>query len=235
MKSLRVFHALTAVLLIAASLPLSARESELPQFTADGLELVPNSKLAIVYVEPGASLAGYHRVKLLDAYVAFKKNWERNQRSSVSARPTSRDIEQIKNNLAAEFKDVFTRVLEDGGYPVVDEVADDVLLIRPAIINLDVTAPDVARAGRTRTYVNSAGEMTLYLEAYDSVTSDLIAQAMDRKADRSNDVYYTWSNSVTNKAAATRILRGWATILLNALKEAQQEQPDTGGTADNGS
>jgi hypothetical protein len=65
--------------------------------------------------------------------------------------------------------------------------------------------------------------MTLYVELYDSVTGDLIVKAMDRKADRSNDGYYTWANSATNKANAKRILKGWANILLTALNEARQQ------------
>jgi hypothetical protein len=95
-----------------------------------------------------------------------------------------------------------------------------VLLVRPAIVNLDVTAPDTARAGRSRTYIDSAGEMTLYIELYDSVTGDLFAKAIDRQADR-NSGYYTWANRTTNKVAADRILKGWAEILLNVLKEAK--------------
>ena len=33
------------------------------------------------------------------------------------------------------------------------------MIVRPAIINLDVTAPDTPTAGRSRTYSSSAGEM----------------------------------------------------------------------------
>lgn len=221
--------------LLSLSGPANAKKQELPEVTEDGLHRVHDSKLAIVYAEPGASLAGYERVQLLDAYVAFKKNWERDQRTG-SAQPlriTSKDVENIKNRLAEEFHAVFRQVLEQGGYPVVDEAGDDVLLIRPAIINLDVKAPDTPKAGRTMTYVSSAGEMTLYVEAYDSVTGDLIAKALDRKADRQNDGFYTWSNSVTNRAAAQRILKGWATILLNALNEAKDHRPETGNPAEN--
>jgi hypothetical protein len=65
-------------------------------------------------------------------------------------------------------QDGLHRVLEEDRYAVVDEAGEDVLLIRPAIINLDVNAPDTPQAGRSMTYVASAGEMTLYLEAYDS-------------------------------------------------------------------
>jgi hypothetical protein len=234
MRRIRLIS-LLACSLLALSASVHADKQELPEVTEDGLHRVPDSKLAIVYAEPSASLAGYERVQLLDAYVAFKKNWERDQRSR-SAQPlrvTSNDVEKIKTALAEEFNEVFRQVLEEGGYPVVDQGGDDVLLIRPAIINLDISAPDTPRSGRTMTYVSSAGEMTLYIEAYDSVTGDLIAKALDRKADRRNDGFYTWSNSVTNRAAAQRILKGWATILLNALNEAKQVRDTAGAVTEN--
>jgi hypothetical protein len=213
----------TAVLLTFASLSagLFAKE-ELPEVTEDGLQRVHDSKMAVVYTQPGATLAGYTEVILLDAQVAFKKNWERDQRSmSTLNRLNSKDIEAIKTRLATEFNVVFSKTLTEGGYPVVTEAGDHVLLIRPAIINLDVNAPDKPTAGMSRTYTSSAGEMTLYVEIYDSVTGDLIAKALDRKGDNRNGQFYTWTNSVTNKAAADRILKGWAQILLQALNEAR--------------
>jgi hypothetical protein len=213
-----------AVLVSLAAAPALARKQELPEVTEDGLHRVENSRMAVVYAEPGADLSGYDRVQLLDAYVAFKKNWERNQRSR-SADPlsvTSRDVEKIKKDLSQGFREVFEEVLDSSGYAVVDEAAEDVLLVRPAIINLDVNAPDTMVAGRSRTYTDSAGEMTLYVEIYDSVTGDLVAKAMDRRTDRNRDGFYTWTNSVTNRMAANRIMKGWAEILVDALNEARQ-------------
>jgi hypothetical protein len=211
-----------AILTLAASSAV-AKEDKLPDVTEDGLHRVPDSRMAVVYADPEADFSGYQRVQLLDAYVAFRKNWERDQRSTSisSTRVTSSDVEKIKQRLADEFHAVFTESLVEGGYPVVDQAAEDVLLLRPAIINLDVNAPDTPRAGRSRTYTDSAGEMTLYVELYDSVTGDLIAKAVDRRVDR-NSGYYTWSNSVTNRAAADRILKGWAEILVTALNEAKE-------------
>ena len=218
----------TIAALALAMIPFAAGAGdELPPFTEDGLELVPDSKLAAVYVDPSATLAPYGRIKLLDPYVAFKKNWEREQRRGAGdpLRLTSGDIQRIKDNLAGLFTEVFTEVLTDGGYPVVDEPGEDVLLVRPAIVNLDVTAPDTMRSPRSRSYTNTAGEMTLYVELYDSVTGDLLAKALDRRMDRETDGYYTWTNASTNRVAAKRILKGWAGILLKALDEARQAQP----------
>ncbi len=221
MKHLNICLPVMAVLLFAVTGPAHAGQEDLPDVTVEGLHRVPDSKLAVVYAEPGADLAPYHRILLLDAYVAFKKNWERDQRSAANPlRVTSRDVEEIKSRLSGEFESVFRTTLEKAGYQLTDEPGDDVLLVRPAIINLDVNAPDTPRAGRTKSYTSSAGEMTLYIELYDSVTGDMIAKALDRRAD--NQAYYTWSNSVTNKKAADKILQGWASILVAALDEARQ-------------
>lgn len=211
------------LLLPALALPgavAADASTEPPPFTEDGLELVENSDWGLVYVEPGADLSGYERVKLLDTYVAFKKNWRRDQnRTSGGIRVTQNDMDRIKERLAKEFRAVFTDVLQDAGYPVVEETAEDVLILRPAIINLDVAAPDTNRAGMSRTYAESAGEMTIYLEMHDGVTGDLIAKGMDRKADRRRG-YMEWQSRVQNTQAARSILEDWAKSIVQALDKA---------------
>jgi hypothetical protein len=213
---------LSALFLAVSGSGFAKKNQEFPEITEDGLHRVADSKMALVYADPEADLTGYTKVQMLDAYVAFKKNWARDQRSRSAdpLRLTSKDIDRMKDNLAQEFQAVFTTALEEGGYPVVEEAAEDVLLIRPAIINLDVAAPETSSMGRTTQYVQSAGEMTLYIELFDSVTGDQIAKAMDRQVDRRRDGFYTWANASTNRAAADRILKGWAEILLDALNEA---------------
>jgi hypothetical protein len=225
--------ALILILSALLSFPFTAvhakKKQELPDVTADGLHRVPDSRLAIVYAEPGADLGPYNRVSILPAHVAFKKNWARDQRSS-SVQPlriNSREMEKIKDRLATEFQEVFKGALTDAGYELTEEAADDVMIVRPAIINLDVNAPDTMSAGRSTTYTSSAGEMTLYIELYDSVSGDIIAKALDRRMDRNTGIY-TWTNSVTNRAAANRILKGWAGVLVDALNEAKEYDANPG-------
>ena len=229
MTTRNVLLLILCALFSLAAATVHAKKKELPDITVDGLHRVPDSRLAIVYAEPGADLGPYNRITLLDAYVAFKKNWERDQKRSSAQRLrlSSKDVENIKNNLSAEFQEVFKNALVDAGYELTDEVADDVMIVRPAIINLDVNAPDTMSAGRSTTFTASAGEMTLYIELYDSVTGDIMAKALDRKMD-TNSGFYTWSNSVTNRAAAQRILKGWAKILVTALDEAKSYNADAG-------
>lgn len=224
MKNLKFFIYIGLAFFMFFSGPVFAKKDPPPQVTVDGLVLVPDSKLALVYADPEADLVPYTKVMLLDAYVAFKKNWARNQRSGsgLGLTVSSSDMDRIKARMAEEFTEVFTEVLEDGGYPVVEESGEDVLLVRPAIVDLNPTAPDTRSAGMSRTYVESAGDMSLYIELYDSQTGDIMAKALDRRADNRNYGFSQWANSATNKAAAKRILKGWATILLDALNEAKQ-------------
>lgn len=228
MKSVRVLMAALCLSGLAATASVATADEELPAVTVDGLHLLHDTQLAIVYADPEAELTGYKRIRLLDAAVAFKKNWARDHNRSSAMRITSSDMERIKTRLATEFHEVFRNELAAGGYELTDENAEDVLLLRPAIINLDPTAPDTMTAGRSQTHVRSAGEMTLYIELYDALTGDLLAKALDRQVDPDRH-FYTWANSATNKAAADRILKGWARILREALDQANKV-PDAGDT-----
>ncbi|MDH4022193.1 MAG: DUF3313 domain-containing protein [Gammaproteobacteria bacterium] len=196
---------------------------ELPQTSPDGLELQKNTTARVVYLKPGATLGQYQRVAILDCFVDFAKDWQkkfnRDQRTTGS-RVTTKDMERIKAGLASAFKTIFTQELQDkGGYQVVDSPAPDVLVLRPAIINLAITAPDLQSPDMNRTIVQSAGQMTLYLELYDSVSDTLLARVLDPQADRRTIARP--ANSVTNKSAADRILRKWAVALRQHLDAAQ--------------
>ena len=199
---------------------LAAKKEELPE-THDGLVLVPDRKVAAAYHDPEADFSIYNKVMLLDCYVAFKKNWQRDQnRQLTSARITAEDMEKIKAAVAELFREVFTEVLqEDGGYEVVDAAGDDVLLIRPAIVDLDITAPDKPTAGRTHSYTSTAGAATVYIELFDSVSGDILARAADRREARRSGGYISYTNRVTNTADARRMLKRWANILRTRLDE----------------
>ena len=214
-----------AAFALAVSLPAFAAD-KLPDQTADGLKRIEAKHVDAVYWQDGASLEGYSKVMLVNCAVAFRKNWERDQsRNRVNrlTRIRPSDLDRIKNSLSAMFNKEFTKVLENGGYEIVENTGEDVLLLRPAIINLDITAPDLNTAGFNRTFVASAGQMTLYLELYDSATSAKIAQVIDSQRARDNGSM-SFSNSSTNRMEARQILKKWANLLVKALDEASGEE-----------
>jgi len=125
----------------------------------------------------------------------------------------------MKTELAKGFADVFAKELDKAGYTVVDATGADVLLIRPAIVNLTVTAPDVMSPDMSTTLVSSNGSMTLYAELYDSLTSDKIAEVLDAEEVGAHGFNHV-ANSVTNRAEFEETIQAWAEILVKRLNEA---------------
>jgi hypothetical protein len=207
-----------AVLLI---LPQRLPAEDAPQTSKDGLELKTQTKQRVVYVRPGATFSQYNRVAVLDVYVEFSKDWLRdyNRSATLSRRISDSDLERAKTDLSAQFKKIFTEELMRGGYEVVDTAGPDVLVLRPALVNIAVNAPDLMTPGRTATYAYSAGQMTLYLELWDSDKNMILARVVDARADQ--NVYGQRMTSVDNRAAADRILKGWADELVTKLNLAR--------------
>lgn len=211
-------------LLVLASLAVASNlcvaQQDRPQSTVEGLQLVEDSNLALVYAQPGVDWSQYKKIYLDDPYIAFKKNWQRDQNETSPGNITAQDMAKIKIELGSLFITVFSETLEDGGYELVLQTGDDVLLIRPAIIGLNVVSPDTNASGTSHAYSETAGEMTLHMELYDSLSGDILAKALDRQEDRQTG-YFEWKNRVTNRAAANRILQVWANVLKEGLDDAR--------------
>jgi hypothetical protein len=181
----------------------------------DGLERVKASKIAAAYVHPEADFSAYKKIMLLDPHVAFKKNWKKAHRGVSNSH-----MDRMKRRTSDLFRHVFTDVMEESGYPVVNEAGDDVLLVRPAIIDLDVSAPDKQTAGRSYTFTTNAGSATLYVELFDSSSGAILARGLDRKHARSTSTFQL-SSSVYNSSEGRKIFKKWAGILRDRLNEIQ--------------
>jgi uncharacterized protein DUF3313 len=220
-----VMTGLCAAVIVTVTGTLGAKEPP-PQVSSDGLELKKQTDQRLVYLKPGAEFSQYKRVAILDCHVEFSKSWLREYNSSQrdpSRRIKDSDLERAKTELSAQFKKVFTEELQkNGGYQVVDTAAPDVLVLRPALINIQVSAPDLMAPGRSITYAQSAGQMTLYLELWDSASNTILARVMDARVDP--QMYGQRSSVVSNRAAAERILESWAVDLHSAL-DAARGQP----------
>jgi hypothetical protein len=185
----------------------------------DGLVRVQHKQLDHVYVLPGADFSGYKRIRLDPVDVSFDKNWAPNDTRRGAQRLSQDDLERIKETVAAEFRKVFSEELSKGGYTLVEEDGDDVLRVTPMIMNLYVTAPDKPTAGRSRTYVASAGHMTLVAVLRDSVSGQHLARAVDNVEGRSTG-RFELSSSMSNLAAARQAFSKWATVLRKGLDDA---------------
>jgi len=213
---------------VASVALLSGCATPPPAVSHDGLHLVPQKSLDEMYLKPNVSLSQYTAIRLEPCTVAFRADWLRNQnmnRTVGRGRITEEDMLVISDRLARSCDEHFLEALE--GEPAYNIVGDDatgetVLEVHPSIIDLDVTAPDTNDVGITRTYTTSSGEMTLFLEAYDSASGEIVARVVDEKKDF-DDMQLEWTNRATNMADAKRYLRSWTKSLRDSLDAARAQ------------
>jgi hypothetical protein len=225
MKSSTFISTFILSLMIAAPAAVIA-ESEPPQISLEGLELVEKNRRGELYADPEVDWSVYEQIQLETASVAFRKNWKRDQNRYQTGKVRASDMERIKSSLSDLFGTVFAEELTNGGYKISDVSGDNVMRIVPHIVDLDVYAPDSRSPGIQRSYTNQAGRMTLKLEMYDSITGDLIAAASERREAPYRN-YMQWTTSVTNNAEARRMLQSWAKRLVELLDDARSEKTMT--------
>jgi Protein of unknown function (DUF3313) len=221
---MKIHHAIhcsaALVALMLFSVTAAAQKKELDEAASyDGLQQVKVKGIDLAYALPGATLAGYKQVRVASVSVAFAKNWKPTV-TGTNRNLSTDDIEKIRSGVAKLVYDEFVDELKKGGYTVVTEPGPDVLDVRPAIVKLYITAPDVMTAGRSRTYTTSAGEMTLLAELADSETGQVIARVLDRYEAR-NTGSFRMSSSVANASEARIAATNWAKILVKALDNAK--------------
>jgi hypothetical protein len=220
---------LASAFLLLAPGAATAADPPYPAVSPDGLQLRKTLEYGAVYVKQGADFSQYKSVGLLQCYVAFAKNWAKDYNENepdLSAQVTPEDETRIKNGLSDDFNKVFvTELGKNGDFQIVTTQGPGVLMLRPSLLNVVVTAPDVDTPSPSVDMVASAGQMTLYLELWDGGTSTLLARVIDTEADRSTGGMAEQANSVTNTAAADIILRSWADRLRKALDAARSTAP----------
>jgi hypothetical protein len=215
--------------LLLAAAPATAEDPQYPAVSPDGLQLRKTLEYGAVYLKQGADFSQYKSVGLLQCYVAFAKDWAKDynqNEADLSEQVTPDDEARIKNGLSDAFNKVFVAELgRNGDFQIVTTQGPGVLMLRPSLLNVVVTAPDVNSPTPSADIVASAGQMTLYLELWDGGTSTLLARVIDTEADRSTGGMAQDANSVTNRAAADIILKNWADRLRKALDAARGAAP----------
>lgn len=190
--------------------------------TFDGLQRVQNGRLQTVYRSPNAKLSAYTKLLVRPVEVQFSKGSDAQHQSALYNMQEG-DREKIRQELASAFRDVFRRKLQtEGGYVLVDDSGWDVLEVRAAIINLNITSPTTPTAESAKTYTIGAEEMTLIAELHDSVTGEVLTRAYDRRKTKGS---WQWSDSISDTDSARQVMGTWADALRNALDASRSRAP----------
>jgi len=194
-----------------------------PPTSPEGLTLMDHSRSRVnaIYLREGADLSTYDQVQLLDPQVAFKVGWQErvNQQQRIG-----QISDQDMDKMAAKGKELlimeFTRALESGGYKIVGRAGPNVLGLKAYLRELDVYAPNPNNMENpySQTYTRGGGDATLTLEIYDSMTGQLLARVIDRKAGYDNPKGDRSVRSQESNIEDTRLaFANWARMLAEGL------------------
>jgi hypothetical protein len=184
--------------------------------TPEGLLAVENAEVGFAAIRPGVDLARYDELLLLPVAFKFKEG--------------SRELSEAQlDDMRRWFRADFSRQLQEkGSYNLVDHPGPSALLVRAALIDIEVTAPP---GQGDDVVIREAGEVTLVAEFRDSQTGELLARAADRRRIEMVGGTPYQSTAVTNIANTRRLFRQWATLLrkrLDRAHELQKTRTDTG-------
>lgn len=210
MKMIKTFFGLVLIVTYLLSTSVaSAADNALPE-SYEGLVLKHFDDIDYVYTKPDIDVNLYDSIMIVRGEVRFKENWKRDFERGSRTRVRDEDILRIKGKVADILDEAFKETFrQDDVMKLVEQPSESTLILRASIINLDVNAPDLRSSMRTSRYVHSAGEATLYLEIFDSVSGDLLARVIDHKQARDHS-YLSLANSVNNAADARRGFEEWA-------------------------
>ena len=105
------------------------------------------------------------------------------------------------------------------GYDKFTAVGKGVPILRPSVLNLDVAAPQTMNSG-SDTLTFNAGQATLVLEVFDSVSSRLLARIIDTEVSAQSSIMIS-RNSMSNRADANALLKSWADRFGTAWQNAR--------------
>ena len=192
--------------------------------TWDGLELRKAKGIDALYVRPDVEFKTYRNVVLDPVQVAFDRNWDPNRDvRGAGVRLSASDLQEIRDNMATEFRRIFAKQLAAGGYDVVAKTMDDTMEITAGLADVYINAPGQQTAGRTYTYTMNAGRMTLVMELRDGPTGQLLARVVDRHVGRDTGAMQL-TTSVTNSAEFRRAVTDWAKRLVKGLDRLAGKQ-----------
>jgi hypothetical protein len=178
--SIVVFSGLSTAALsgaASAAVPDPARAA-----TQAGLVSVKSKALDEVYLRAGPDWAGYRKVMIDPAQVAFKKNWlkDLNSTRGPSRWVSASDAEEIRQAAAASMTKMVADQFVAKGYEIATAPGAGVLRVTPSVTELDVYEPDVGFSRPESLFTKDAGTATLILEARDAESGALVGVVVDR-------------------------------------------------------
>jgi len=220
-----------ALVLVATMLLVAACASEPTiqtgpnaEVSFDGLVRVDNSRFAGAWIDPDVDLSRFKKV--LPGGAEFEFRSVDKVSASAARRSTSREFfisEKDQRKLEQVMSDIVDEELSQSEiYELTDEPGTDVMIVRGAMLDIVSYVPPNIR-GRGEIYLDQVGAATLVIEVVDSLTGEVVARAVERRAAEPAGRMGLQSTSVTNWQEVRRLARRWARKLREGLEALVSE------------
>jgi hypothetical protein len=205
---------IAAVLAACRSLP-GPRE-----MTADGLQRMPSRRAGGVFRLPGAPFTQYRRLILEPVTVSFVEGWEKNHPET-----SPKEQRRTREEAAKLFKEEFQReLIKAGKYTFAQDPGADVLIVAPAITDLDIPAPYSDNMDM-HTMAPRSIAMRITAELRDAASGKLVGRVdMFAGGEEYGMHEFREGNKTTNAFEVRNHVRDWARLLREALNVAKTER-----------
>ena len=220
MRHILVTAAIVALLSACSSTPEVQTGADAEVLDGTNLYKVDNTRADLAYRDPDADFSQFNRVLIRPLGVDNVEIVQPSSQGTSIGRNQKWELtDDDKRKLQDAFMEVMVKRLEEkGGYPIVDEAAEDVLEIGARLLAI---APSAAKddfqsrpVGRSRVYTEGAGSIAVMVAFGDSETGEVLGLVKDS---RSSNSYWGQNNSVSNMADVRRMFDSWAIQIVNAL------------------
>jgi hypothetical protein len=171
-----------------------------------------------LYQHPDRPLPEVRAVAIEAPSVEFSEQWLRTHRGDY----TERDLERIRKDYGEALQKALAEAFERGQIQVVGSAGEADVVVRPALLRLNIYAPDLTQRGRRDQYVESAGNATFDLRLADPQSDQVLAHFVDH---RETPAIVPGRVEETNRGMNYRLFRRamdrWSRNLVDHLNQEQ--------------
>ncbi|RLA37439.1 MAG: hypothetical protein DRR15_02035 [Gammaproteobacteria bacterium] len=188
------------------------------KFSYDGLAPVTNSRFEEAWADPDVDLREYKKVIAAAAEFEFRTHLKSRTSSAGRGRGAIefRMSDEAKQKLIDEVTAAFANELQSvKGWEFVEEPGEETLILVGRFLDIVSHVPRSA-GGTGEVMISSVGEVTLVIEAKDSLSGETLFRAVQRSTikDRAGSIYVS-----PNNVASWSQVRLWAAKWATALRE----------------
>lgn len=206
-----------------SSAPPTIQQGPNAEVSYDGLHAIDNSAFKLAWADPDVDFSKYDQIIAGGAFLEFRAV---KKMSTTEAMSTAKEFyidDKNRERLRKEVSTIFAEEMaKSTRFAMTEKPGPGVLIISGGLHDIVSHVPPEPM-GRANIYISSVGEISLILEAADSLSGEVLFRAVERRIAEHTGGLSTPSNSATNWSEVRYLLRRWARTLregLDAIPEA---------------